>query len=273
MHHLEAVDVGAINNIKPCSIQNKTSTLNQVQTTKYIVTAGNDVHRKANKNCAISSHKNSLEQPPNTATQNSGASALQALTSAALVLPGLLLSPSKASADDSVSMQYSYYKEGKRELYNVPNTREPIRADTFHLGSQFSLTDRINFAFDYTQDTWSGATPVTTSPLVAHGNNPVFANTPEGVTVVGASPIINSQMLMDHQLTPLAQNPITGEILGTQTQLVHVLSSASPETRRQADFGLAYEWDDATINVGGGLSLENDYNSYYGSMGGLWNIN
>ncbi|NOQ14379.1 MAG: DUF3570 domain-containing protein, partial [Methyloprofundus sp.] len=219
---------------------------------------------------ALSSDKNSLVQP---AVQDSASGALQALTSAALMLPGLLLSPAQVAAEDSVSMQYSFYKEGERELYNVPNTRAPISADTFHLGSQISLTDRIKFAFDFTQDTWSGATPVTTSPLVAGGNNPVFANTDDGVTVVGASPIINSRMLMDHQLTSLERDPITGQILGTQTQLVHVLSSASPETRRQADFNLAYEWDTASINVGAGLSIENDYESYYGSVGGEWNIN
>lgn len=244
MRHLEAVAVGVTSKIKSCP--SKT---------------------------AVSEYDSHSVVAQNTTVQNSGASALQALTSAALVLPGLLLSPPKASADDSVSMQYIYFNEGKRELFNVPNTRAPIRADTFHLGSQIGLTDRIKFSFDYTQDTWSGATPVTTSPLVAGGNNPVQENTDEGVTTVGASPIINSRMLMDHQLTPLEQDPITGKILGTNTQLVHVLSSASPETRKQGDFSLAYEWDDATINIGGGLSLENDYNSYYGSMGGLWNIN
>ena len=176
-------------------------------------------------------------------------------------------------AEDTVSMQYSYYKEGKRELFNVPNTRTTISVDTFHLNSYISLTDRIKFAFDYTQDTWSGATPVTTSPLVAGGNNPVLENTDDGVTVVGASPIINSKMLMNHQLTPLGRNPATGEILGPNTQLVNVLSSASPETRNQTDFGLAYELDTMTLNVGGGFSIEPDYHSYYGNVGGLWNIN
>lgn len=211
--------------------------------------------------------------PDQMTVKNTGSVALQALTSAALVLPGLAVSPSKAVANDSISMQYSHFSEGRRELYNVPNTRAPIRADTFHLGSQISLTDRIKFAFDYTQDTWSGATPVTTSPLVANANHPIQVNTKTGVTTVGASPVINSRMLLDHQLTPLAQDPVTGEILGTQTQLVHVLSSASPETRKQGDFNLAYEWDTAAINVGGGLSLENDYESYYGSLGGRWDVN
>lgn len=241
---LEAVDVVAIN------------------TAKHLLEQNVDAANKP---------KNNVEPPSNTALPSS--STLQALTSAAIVLPGLLLSPSKSSASDTVSMQYSYFNEGKRELYNVPNTRAPIRADTFHLGSQISLADRIKFAFDFTQDTWSGATPVTTSPLVAHGNKPILANTDDGVTVVGASPIINSRMLMDHDLTPLAVDPGTGKILGTDTQLVHVLSSASPETRKQGNFNLAYEWDTAAINIGGGLSIENDYESYFGSLGGLWNIN
>lgn len=216
-------------------------------------------------------NKKNKEQQSNLVPTTSNT--LQALTSAAIVLPGLLLSPIKAYSGDTVSMQYSHFNEGKRELYNVPNTRTPIRADTFHLGSQLTLKDRIKFAFDYTQDTWSGATPVTTSPLVAQGNNPILANAGAGVTVVGASPIINSRMLLDHQFTPLAVDPISGEILGTDTQLVHVLSSASPETRKQGDFSLGYEWDTAAVNVGGGVSIENDYESYVGSLGGRWDLN
>ncbi|NOR79526.1 MAG: DUF3570 domain-containing protein [Methyloprofundus sp.] len=52
-----------------------------------------------------------------------------------------------------------------------------------------------------------------------------------------------------------------------------MLSSASPETRYQTNFGLAYEFDSAIINVGAGLSIEPDYHSYFGNIGGLWNIN
>jgi hypothetical protein len=53
-------------------------------------------------------------KPPSEATLKS---ALQALTSAALVLPGLMLAPAHAAEDDSVDFQYSHYQEGKRDIY------------------------------------------------------------------------------------------------------------------------------------------------------------
>ena len=92
--------------------------------------------------------------------------ALQALTSAALVLPGLVSSPVKALETNSVDFQYSHYQEGERDLININSGLAPIEVDTIHLRSNLSLADRIKFAFNYVQDTWSGATPVTTAPLV-----------------------------------------------------------------------------------------------------------
>lgn len=201
------------------------------------------------------------------------ASTLQALTSAALLLPGLLLSSARAANNDSVDIQYSHHQEGKRELFDVPNNRNPIEVDTFHIGSHISLADRVKFAFTYIQDTWSGATPVTTSPLVAGGNHPVQVNSAEGITTVGASPIVNSRISLSRDLKPLKRDQLSGEILGEESQLVHVLSSASPETRKQGDFTLTYEWDEVALDVGGGLSLENDYESYYGNIGGRWDLN
>ncbi len=214
---------------------------------------------------AASNTKKPQPNPPSSKT--SASNTLHALTSAALVLPGLLMPTSKAADNDSVDMQYSHYFEGKRNLFNLPNTRKPIEASTFHLGSKTSLTDRIKFSFDFTQDTWSGATPMTTSPLSAAGNNPIQANTPTGIVTVGASPTINGNILLNHELNPLTR------ALSSEKQLVHVLSSASPETRKEGDFKLTYEWDEASIDMGGGLSLENDYESYYGSLGGRWDLN
>ena len=43
-------------------------------------------------------------------------SPLFALTTAALVLPGLLQVPAQAAEGDSVDFQYSHYQEGKRDI-------------------------------------------------------------------------------------------------------------------------------------------------------------
>ena len=126
----------------------------------------------------------------------SGASkTLQALTSAAIMLPGLMLPPAQAADENRINFQYSRYQEGNRNLFGAPNSLNPIRADVLHGSGLFALTDRTKFSFSYTQDTWSGATPVTTSPLAANGNRLFFENTEVGKIVAGASPYIKSHIL------------------------------------------------------------------------------
>ncbi len=219
--------------------------------------------------CSNSVHNQSrIIQSANTASK-----ALQALTSAAIVLPGLMLPP-PAQADDGgrINFQFSRYQEGARNLYGTPNSFDPIRADVLHGSGLFPLTDRAKFSFSYTQDTWSGATPITTSPLAANPYQLILANTPSGTTVVGASPLIFPRgLLLDRNLNPLGRNP--DGTLTQDTRSVLVLASASPETRHQANFGLGYEWDEAAINASAGFSLENDYRSSFGNLGGRLDFN
>ena len=104
---------------------------------------------------------------------------LTLLKSSALLLPGLLQQHAHAAEDDSVDFQYSHYQEGRREGIgpvtqnnawgktldmDVPNRRNPIEVDSLHGSARVTLTDRINFAFIYIQDTWSGATPMGSAP-------------------------------------------------------------------------------------------------------------
>ncbi len=198
---------------------------------------------------------------------------LQALTSAALVLPGLIASPVKAEETNVAGFQYSHYQEGKRNLYNVPNNLDPIAVDSIYGSASLTLADRIKFAFNYIQDTWSGATPVTTAPLLAGGNRPIQENSPSGLITVGASPLINTQVLLDSGLNPVRLDPSTREITFIENQPVHIMASASPETRKQGDFHLSYEWDEMVLGVGGGVSLENDYESRFGNLSGHWDFN
>ncbi|MGR9053814.1 MAG: DUF3570 domain-containing protein, partial [Gammaproteobacteria bacterium] len=214
-----------------------------------------------------------MSQKPGNTSKKALDATLQALTSAALVLPGLLGSAAEASDENSVEFQYSHYQEGSRELFNVPNTMNPIEVDSVHAHSGFSLTDRIRFAFQYTQDTWSGATPVASAPLAANSNRPTLANLAGGVVTTGASPILNSSVQLNRDMTPVRRDPFTGRVLGIEARTVHILASASPETRKQGDFKLSYEWDEATLDVGGGVSVENDYESRFGNIGGSFDFN
>jgi hypothetical protein len=180
------------------------------------------------------------------------------------------MSPEHAAGKDRVNFQYSRYQEGERNLYGVPSLK-PITADVLYGSGIFSLSDRSKFSFGYTQDTWSGATPVTITPLATDGGNRPY--TINGV-VAGASPILNSTVLLDHDLNPIGRDPITKQLTGgVDTRSVMVMTSASPETRRQANFGLSHEWNEAAINVTGGFSRERDYKSSFGSIGGRLDFN
>jgi hypothetical protein len=224
-------------------------------------------------------------------TPENASPALRALTAAALVLPGLMLPSAHAAEGDEVDFQYSRYQEGERHplstflsfsgvpsIKNLPNNN-PIEVDGLHGTAKVTLADRVKLVFNYNQDTWSGATPIATAPA-AFGMNSTAnftINGPKTTTVTGASPYVQSigsfgGAAFDARLNPLRLNP---DFLSyTQdTRLAHTLSSASPETRKQGDFRLGYEWDEAAVDAGGGISLENDYESRFASLGGRLDFN
>ena len=201
------------------------------------------------------------QQKPSTSVSVS----LHALTAAALALPGLMPASVNA-ADEEASFQYGYYQEGKRDLAGVNSRFDPIEVNSIQGSSKIKLADRIKFAFNYIQDTWSGATPVATAPQSFDGNK-------EGGLISGATPLLqNNTVYFDRELNPLKLDTSTGQFI-KDTQLVHTLSSASPETRKQGDFKLGYEWDEAALDVGGGISVENDYESRFGNLSGRWDFN
>jgi len=216
--------------------------------------------------------------------------ALTALTAAALVLPGLLSPSAHAAEGDEVDFQYGHYQEGLRTIdrYNLDKqvsqkrkSSNPIEVDSLHGHGNFTLTDRVKFAFNYTQDTWGGATPISSGPGIAQFNQIVSKTSQSGhTTIVGASPNILpgggtlTRMRVDNNNNFYRVNPTTLLPLNkTDNRITHVMSTASPETRKQGDFKLSYEWDEAALSVGGGISTENDYESRFGNIGGLWFLN
>ena len=174
---------------------------------------------------------------------------LIALTRAAFILPGLIqLDPLLAAEDDSVNFQYSHYQEGNRNLYGTVSQFNPIEVESFLGNSKLTLTDRIKFAFNYTQDTWSGATPISTLPRAFNANNDILE--PKNADVkIGASPYLQPNgLLLDKNLHPIEKTfdpngmgDFNGFFLRRNDQLVHTLSFASPEVRKQGDFNLTYE--------------------------------
>jgi len=202
---------------------------------------------------------------------------LQSLTAAALLLPGVMLGVAQAAEDDEFNFQYGRYEESHRNLGDIKSQFDPISVDSLQAGSKISLTDRVKFAFNFIQDTWGGATPISTAPSVRQGNQPLVVNN----TLVGATPYLQTGtpqvVYFDNQLNPLkaVMDENTGEImsLGVDKQLAHTMALASPETRKEGNFKLGYEWDEAAIDVGGGISSERDYESRFGNLGGRWDFN
>lgn len=180
--------------------------------------------------------------------------ALTALTSAALLLPGL------AAENSQVSLQYSRYQEGERNLFEAKSQFRPLQVDTTHFSADLGLLDRWRFGFAYTEDVWSGATPIATAPLAARPNRPLADATS------GASPLLTGQVALDSDFHFLRSGK-------EESRLVHVLASASPEVRRESDFRLGYEWDEAELALLGGFSLENDYRSAHGGVRGRLDFN
>lgn len=224
-------------------------------------------------------------------TADSNKPALLALTTAALMLPGLMQSAAHAAEDDEIDFQYSHYQEGNRAgsigigtdistgndvKLPVPRNRAPIEVDSVHGSARVSLTDRVKFAFNYIEDTWSGATPFASAPAHSSANQGDITIYPDGTIVGGASPWANAQGRLDSQGNPVAAvyDPATGQLLSYEKDTtVHVMGYASPEVRKQGDFKLSYDWDEAAASLGGGISSERDYESRFVNLGGRLDFN
>lgn len=196
---------------------------------------------------------------------------LRALTAAALALPGLAPTPAPAAPGDTGGFQYGHYKETPRTLYDgIRSAYSPIQVDNINANGNLTLWDRWKFAFNFIQDTWSGATPIATAPNALGGNNAPSANP----NLTGATPLIsgNGTLMYDKQFNTYRLDQNTGDYV-LDNRLVHTIAVASPETRQQGDFKLGYEWDETAISFGGGLSEEPDYHSAFANLGGVWNLN
>lgn len=201
-----------------------------------------------------------------TNTPKNPSNALQALTAAAIALPGLLSPALQAAEEEQFALQYGHYEEGKRDLGNVQSHFQPIAVDSVLGVLKLKFTDRLRSVFNFTQDTWSGATPIATAPMAIGGNHIKALS--------GASPYLSpsTPVKLNGQLQPQLYNAAANSYVPA-TQLVHTLAMASPETRKQGDFKLNYEWDNAAVDMGAGLSHERDYESVFGSVGGRLDLN
>ncbi|MFO1368452.1 MAG: DUF3570 domain-containing protein [Marinagarivorans sp.] len=229
--------------------------------------------------------------------------ALQALRLAAMALPGLstclagLSATAQAEDAASLSLMHEHYSEGARNLNGLSSKFQPIQVDSLLGQARFNLTDDLSASLNLSQDTWSGATPVATAPSSARGNRVTphsHTHTTTGAsveagghlhdaeeetsptpvqTLTGASPYLYSQLTLDSQLRPL-QTDSDGKLSGgLDRQLVHTLSSASPEVRQQFDLDVKHRGPGSSLSLGGGLSQEHDFTALFGHARGSWDFN
>lgn len=187
-------------------------------------------------------------------------SPLHALTAAALALPGLVPTASQAVATNEAEIQYGRYEEGGRKVFESNTIHKPIQVDSLVTSAGVMLSDRLKLRFGYLQDTWSGATPITSAPVAAMAES-----------VSGASGYVANVYNVDRELRPLVTDLITGELV-QDASVIHMISSASPETRKQIDLKLGHEWDEQALDIGGGVSLEDDYESRFANANLRWDL-
>lgn len=200
-----------------------------------------------------------------------GRAALEALTAAALLLPGLACADLAAPSDEGVSLQFGHYREGRRSLGDVPASLPPLRAESLLFKAVLALPRGDGLTLSYAQDTWSGATPIATAPASAHGNRAIQTGAAGQLITVGASPMINGTVLLDAM-----GRPVTLDAAGraqAAPALLHTLAGASPETRRQVDGKFSHRLGDAVWTLGGGLSDERDYRSRFLNLGARLDLN
>jgi hypothetical protein len=169
-----------------------------------------------------------------------------------MALPGV----ASGVQPESGQVQFSRYQEGGRDFWAGPEGSleelDPIAVDQLNDSVTGWFTDRLRFVFNYFQDTWSGATPILTAPEAF-------------ITVTGASAYPRTSSFADDGLVPYGPDPATGQRVA-QPDLVHMMTSASAETRREADFTVSQEWDEATADVALGISDEPDFQGRFGSI-------
>jgi len=189
--------------------------------------------------------------------------ALRALTAAALALPGM--TAASAAEPPSFSVEFGHYEEGKRDLdgQSYSNLKlKPLEVDSFSLEGMVPITGRTTFKGHFAQDSWSGATPVVSLPSAAVAAQLLSGASSPNFYYVDANdqPVVVdfNDYDPDTNTYGFAQHP----------GLVHIMASASPETRRQWDGAVSHEWDNAEASIGAGVSNEHDYLSRFASASG-----
>ena len=260
----------------------------RAQSTKFMRSTpsqSNNVNRSAALNALLLS---ALALPGMVGTAHASSDDVVKGTTAKVNTLPSLDDTARPDEDQEIGIQYSHYMEGARNLIgpvttgiipatagspitgtttgigNLPKVA-PIKADGEHAYARFRIGDRSRIGFDFVQDVWSGASSTATLPS--------SIATIAGATISALSSYFNAQGKPVYQTQYQANaNPNTPSgrpqklVYSPDTQMGHVIGYASPEARKQTTFKYGYDWDDASIDVGAGVSGEVDFLSRFGNV-------
>jgi len=175
---------------------------------------------------------------------------------------------SPAAEGSRATLDYQHYNEGRRDLASREYAELDLKAievDSLALAMHHAFHDLFALDLHYMQDTWAGATPVLSLPQAAISDQ----------IYTGAS--IPQSYAVDRDGQPVTVNydDFTGSGFAHNRdgRGVHLMGSASAETRRQVDATLGYAGGTHTLRIGGGVSEEPDYHSAFLSIGGTRDFN
>jgi hypothetical protein len=116
---------------------------------------------------------------------------------AALLLPGLGASAGAGAGRQHAWRCSSATTRRRRRAPALPNAAAAAAADSQVLRASIGCRAATRCALSVTQDSWSGATPVTTAPASALGNRPLRSGPAGQLVTVGASPMITGRVQLD----------------------------------------------------------------------------
>lgn len=165
--------------------------------------------------------------------------AIQALTAAALALPGMVPEAQAGQLANlpQVDLQYGHYQESGNR----------ISVDVYQGSSVLPVSKSLQIEAGWVVDTFSGATPVLTVPQEVAGAT---------TGASGINRIYNNQKVAPNE------------------RVVQVMTGASTrETRYGVDIGFKYLLDQVTLHASGNRSDEPDYVSHGYHIGADWDFN
>jgi len=259
----------------------------RTQATKFTRTAHNqsiNTNRSAALNALLLS---ALALPGMVGTAHASSDdVVKGTTAKANTLPSLD-DTARPDEDQEFGIQYSHYREGARNLLGPVTTgiipaapgstvtgtttgigslqqMTPIVADGEHAYAKFRLGDRTRIGIDFVQDVWSGASPLATLPASMITGASTSAHV-SGYFNAKGQPVYQTT----YQANANPANPAGTPqhlVYSRDTQIGHSMGYASAETRKQTTLKYGYDWDDASIDIGTGVSSEVDFLSKFANV-------